>query len=81
MASFWETIRVGELDMHAYASVPSGGGPFPAVIVSQHGGGVDQFIRDMADRLAEAGFAASPPTCSTASPRSNWTTAPGASST
>ena len=39
--------------MHVYASVPSGrgGGPFPAVIVSQHGGGVDQFIRDMTDKL------------------------------
>ncbi len=61
MASFWETIPVGGQDMHVYASVPSGGGPFPAVIVSQHGGGVDQFIRDMADRLAEAGFAAVAP--------------------
>ena len=61
MASFWETIPVGGLDMHAYASVPSGGGPFPAVIVSQHGGGVDQFIRDIADKLAEAGFAAVAP--------------------
>ena len=61
MPSFWETIQVGELDMHAYASVPSGSGPYPAVIVSQHGGGVDQFIRDMADKLAEAGFAAVAP--------------------
>ena len=63
MASFWETIQVGNEDMHVYASIPSGrgGGPFPAVIVSQHGGGVDQFIRDMADNLAAAGFAAVAP--------------------
>ena len=61
MASFWETIQVGGQDMHAYASVPSGSGPFPAVIVSQHGGGVDQFIRDMADKLAQDGFAAIAP--------------------
>ena len=63
MASFWETIHVDGEDMHVYASVPSGrgGGPFPAVIVSQHGGGVDQFIRDMADSLASAGFAAVAP--------------------
>ena len=63
MPSFWETVQVGQLDMHAYASVPSnlGSGPFPAVIVSQHGGGVDQFIRDMCDGLAQAGFAAIAP--------------------
>ena len=63
MASFWETIQVDGADMHAYASVPSnmGSGPFPAVIVSQHGGGVDQFIRDMCDGLAQAGFAAVAP--------------------
>ena len=63
MASFWEIIHVGDRDMHAYASVPSGmgGGPFPAVIVSQHGGGVDQFIRDMCDKLSADGFAAIAP--------------------
>ena len=61
MPSFWERIAVGNRDMDVYASVPGGGGPFPAVIVSQHGGGVDQFIRDMADRLAESGFAAVAP--------------------
>ena len=49
--------------MEVYASVPSGQGqgPFPAVIVSQHGGGVDKFIQEMADRLAEAGYAAVAP--------------------
>ena len=61
MPAFWETIQVGGLDMHAYASVPNGSGPFPAVIVSQHGGGVDQFIRDMCDKLAQEGFAAVAP--------------------
>ena len=61
MPSFWERIAVGNLDMDVYASVPAGGGPFPAVVVSQHGGGVDQFVRDMADRLAQAGFAAVAP--------------------
>ena len=63
MASFWETIPVDGHDMELYASVPSGQGqgPFPAVIVSQHGGGVDKFIQEMADRLAEAGYAAVAP--------------------
>ena len=63
MASFWETVQVDGQDMDVYASVPSGQGqgPFPAVIVSQHGGGVDKFIQEMADRLAEAGYAAVAP--------------------
>ena len=63
MASFWETVQVDGQDMDVYASVPGGQGqgPFPAVIVSQHGGGVDKFIQEMADRLAEAGYAAVAP--------------------
>ena len=47
--------------MDLYASVPSGSGPFPAIVVSQHGGGVDQFIQTICDRLAEAGYAAVAP--------------------
>ena len=61
MASSWETLHVDGAHMRAYLSLPDGGGPFPAVVVSQHGGGVDQFIRDMSDRLAEAGYAACAP--------------------
>jgi carboxymethylenebutenolidase len=61
MPSFWETIKVDGQDMRVYVSVPSGSGPFPAVVVSQHGGGVDQFIRDMSDRLAGEGYAAAAP--------------------
>ena len=61
MPSFWETIKVDGQDMRVYVSVPSGSGPFPAVVVSQHGGGVDQFIRDMSDRLASEGYAAAAP--------------------
>jgi carboxymethylenebutenolidase len=47
--------------MDLYVSMPGGSGRFPAVVVSQHGGGVDQFIRDMADRLAAEGYAAVAP--------------------
>jgi carboxymethylenebutenolidase len=58
MPSFWEKLQVDGSEMDLYASVPSGGsGPFPAVIVSQHGGGVDTFIQTICDRLAEAGYA------------------------
>lgn len=61
MASFWESVKVDGQDMQIYASVPSGSGPFPAVIVAAHGSGVDQFIGDMADRLAADGYAAVAP--------------------
>ena len=61
MPSFWEKIQVGGQDMDTYASVPSGSGPFAAIIVSQHGGGVDKFIQAICDRFAEAGYAAVAP--------------------
>jgi carboxymethylenebutenolidase len=61
MPSFWEKLQVDGQEMDLYASVPSGSGPFPAVVVSQHGSGVDQFIQTICDRLAEAGYAAVAP--------------------
>lgn len=42
--------------MSCYVSVPSGAGAHPAVVVIQHAGGVDEFVRSMTDRLAESGF-------------------------
>jgi carboxymethylenebutenolidase len=47
--------------MRCYVSVPDGTGPFPAVVVIQHAGGVDEFVRRMSDRLAEAHFLAVAP--------------------
>ena len=61
MASSWGSVAVDALDMDLYLSLPDGPGPFPAVVVSQHGAGVDQFIRDVADRLAAEGYAAAAP--------------------
>jgi carboxymethylenebutenolidase len=46
--------------MRCYVSVPRET-PAPAVIVIQHAGGVDDFIRRMSDRLAEAGYVAVAP--------------------
>ncbi len=57
MPSFWEKVQVDGQDMDLYASVPSGSGPFPAVVVAMHGGGVDRFIQTICDRLAEEGYA------------------------
>jgi carboxymethylenebutenolidase len=42
--------------MRCYLSTPAGGGPFPAVVVIQHAGGVDEFVRGMTDRFAAAGY-------------------------
>ena len=61
MASTWESVKVDGQDMEVYVSMPNGPGPFPAVVVSQHGGGVDQFIREMADRFMAEGYAAAAP--------------------
>ncbi|MSQ05711.1 MAG: dienelactone hydrolase family protein [Dehalococcoidia bacterium] len=61
MPSFTEKLKVSGKEMSVYASVPSGSGPFPAVVVAQHGGGVDTFIKSICDRLAKEGYAAVAP--------------------
>src|SRR5438128_11358461 len=58
MPAFTESSKVGNQDMALYVAVPSGTGPFPAIVVIQHGRGVDTFVRTMVDRLATAGYAA-----------------------
>ena len=54
MPAFTESIKVGNQAMALYVAVPSGTGPFPAIVVIQHGRGVDTFVRTMVDRLATA---------------------------
>lgn len=61
MLAFTETLRVGNQDMTLYGSLPSGPGSFPGIVVIQHAGGVDTFIRAMVDRLAESGYVAVAP--------------------
>ncbi len=61
MPSFWESIKVDGADMRLYVSVPSGTDPFPAVVVIQHQGGVDDFMEEMTQRVASAGYAAVAP--------------------
>lgn len=61
MASRWDTVMVDGSAMRCYVALPEGGGRRPGVVVCQHAGGVDDFIRSMTDRLAEAGFAAIAP--------------------
>ncbi|MBT5873399.1 MAG: dienelactone hydrolase family protein [Candidatus Latescibacteria bacterium] len=40
----------------AYVSMPNGQGPYPAIIVIHEWWGLNQWIRDSADRLAEQGY-------------------------
>ena len=54
MAGRWDTLDGG---MRCYVAVPDGAGPSPVVVVIQHAGGVDEFVRTMTERVAEAGFA------------------------
>ena len=56
MAGRWDTLSVDGSPMRCYLSTPEGPGPFPAVVVAQHAGGVDDFIETMTDRLAAAGY-------------------------
>jgi len=56
MPSFWESIKVDGQDMKVYVCVPEGKGPFPAVVVIQHQGGVDEFMEEMTQRVASAGY-------------------------
>ena len=58
MPSFTDTLKVNGHDMEMYASLPSGSGPHPAVVIAFHVGGLDEFDKKMADQLAEAGYVA-----------------------
>ena len=65
MPSTWESLEVDGNDMQAYVSRPAGSGPFPGILLVHQGNyareilspgartgpGVDQFARDMGDRL------------------------------
>ena len=56
MPSFRDKLQVEGQDMDLYASIPSGSGPFPAVVVIQAAGGVNDFITSISDRFAEEGY-------------------------
>jgi len=56
MAGRWDTVATADGEMRCYVSAPDGSGSHAAVIVIQHAGGVDEFVRRMTDRLAEAGY-------------------------
>ncbi len=60
MSGRWEQIKTADGEMRCYVNTPDIT-PAPGVIVAQHAGGVDDFIRGMCDRFTEAGFVAVAP--------------------
>src|SRR3990170_5359385 len=61
MPSRWDALTVDGGTMRCYVAVPAGEGQFPAVVVIQHAGGVDEFVQEMCGRFAEAGYVAVAP--------------------
>jgi carboxymethylenebutenolidase len=56
MTSRREEIKVDNNPMKLYISHPDGTGPFPAIVLIQHQGGVDKFMEEMTERVAGAGY-------------------------
>jgi len=61
MVSNWQEIESDGSSMRVHVSLPDGTGPFPALVVMQHQGGVDEFIQGVTRRLAGAGYLAAAP--------------------
>ena len=60
-SSSWQQTESDHNVMRMHLSLPAGSGPFPAMIVIQHQGGVDEFVEKMTVRLADAGYVAAAP--------------------
>jgi len=59
--SNWHQTNSDGSAMRLHLSAPAGTGPFPALVVMQHQGGVDEFIQKITERLAQAGYVAAAP--------------------
>jgi len=57
----WDHIDVDASPMRLYVGMPSLGRAFPAVIVIHDGSGVDKFIEDRVENLAQQGYLAIAP--------------------
>jgi carboxymethylenebutenolidase len=57
----WDQMAVEGSPMRLYVGMPSLGRAFPAVIVIHHGPGVDKFIEDRVENLAQQGYLAIAP--------------------
>ena len=61
MPNSWESVQVDGNEMAIYLTIPEGDGPFPAVVVAPHNGGVDSWYQDMTRRMTESGYVAACP--------------------
>jgi len=61
MSGRWEELEVDGSEMRCHLALPEAASASPGVLVCMHAPGVDAFIRGIADRLAENGFAAIAP--------------------
>jgi carboxymethylenebutenolidase len=57
----WDTLTVDGHPMRTYLDLPRGAATLPAVVVAQHGPGVDEFIQDRVRALAARGYLAAAP--------------------
>jgi carboxymethylenebutenolidase len=51
-------LPMGDVNLHTWVEYPAGAGKAPLVIVMQHGPGMDDWQRALADQLAQQGFIA-----------------------
>jgi carboxymethylenebutenolidase len=56
MSLSWENTKVDGGVMRIYLGLPDGPGSFPALVVIQHQGGVDEFVQEMVKRTTDAGY-------------------------
>lgn len=56
MQKLTATIPTGNTGMAVHTACPSGEGPYPAIVVIQHAGGVDNFVQEMCVGLVDAGY-------------------------
>jgi carboxymethylenebutenolidase len=61
ITSGWQETESEGSVMRMHVSVPEGSGPFAGVVAIQHQGGVDEFMKNMTQRLAQAGYVAAAP--------------------
>jgi len=57
----WVDIPYGDIKLHTWVEYPAGDGKAGVIIVMQYGTGMDEWVRSVADQLAQEGFIAVAP--------------------
>ena len=61
METKWIDVTTADGPMHAYLAEPGGAGLYPGIVVVQEAFGVNEYVRSVVDRLADAGYVALAP--------------------